>query len=63
MFDSNYYKKKRNIEPKPTKEEYENFKKEAIVMGIYAGVFAIICLAVILPNWDLVIDTIESIIK
>lgn len=63
MFDSNYYNKKRNLKQKPTKEEYENFKKEVIITGIYFSIFIVVFLAFILPNWDLVTDVIENITK
>ena len=54
MFDSSYYRKKRNLEQKPTKEQYKQWKRDIIFYIGYGATITLILCALIVPNIDLI---------
>jgi hypothetical protein len=57
-FDTNYYNRKRNLEQKPTKEEYQDFKRRVVYIGICSMLVTILFISVTLPNLDIIVKTL-----
>lgn len=53
IFDSNYYKGKRNLSYPLTKQEIKEFRNKIIVIGAYGITAIIITLGFIIPNWHI----------
>lgn len=52
IFDTNYYKRDRNIPEPMTKQDKEELKNNIVVVSAYIISFNLVFWSFICPNWD-----------